>query len=113
MDDGKKTPHGHPDFNSYVKILRVLVFQSGRQTDGRTDGQTDREINLVWASLTKFFQVNVGIKISVSMWIHLSLVPPLQIPIPTSRIVLYLKFVSNIKNYFYSITNKKLTQWRI
>jgi hypothetical protein len=21
MDDGQKTPRGHPDFNSYVKIL--------------------------------------------------------------------------------------------
>jgi hypothetical protein len=28
MDDGKKTPCGHPDFNSYVKNLRVLVFQT-------------------------------------------------------------------------------------
>ncbi len=36
MDDGQKTPHGHPDFNSYVKILRVLVFI--------TDGQTEKII---------------------------------------------------------------------
>jgi hypothetical protein len=25
MDDGQKTPPGHPDFNSYVKILRVFI----------------------------------------------------------------------------------------
>ncbi len=50
MDDGQKTPRGHPDFNSYMKILHVLVFM--------TDRQTDREINLVWASLTTFLQVN-------------------------------------------------------
>ncbi len=36
MDDGQKTPRGHPDFNSYVKILRVLVFI--------TDGQTEKLI---------------------------------------------------------------------
>jgi hypothetical protein len=54
MDDGQKTPRGHPDFNSYVKILRVLVFQ----TDGQTDRWTDREINPVWASPTMFLQVN-------------------------------------------------------
>jgi hypothetical protein len=41
MDDGQKTPCRHPDFNSYVKILRVFIFQ--------TDRQTDRKINLVWA----------------------------------------------------------------
>jgi hypothetical protein len=35
MDNGQKTPCGHPNFNSYVKNLRVLVFQ--------TDGQTDRQ----------------------------------------------------------------------
>jgi hypothetical protein len=39
MDGGQRTPRGHPDFNSYVKILRVLVFR----TDGRTDGQTERQ----------------------------------------------------------------------
>ncbi len=40
MDDGQKTRRGHPDFNSYVKNLCVLVFQM----DGQTDRQT--EINL-------------------------------------------------------------------
>ncbi len=43
MDDGQKTPRGHPDFNSYVKILRVFI------TDRWTDRQTDRKINPVWA----------------------------------------------------------------
>jgi hypothetical protein len=33
MDDGQKTPRGHPDFNSYVQNLRVFIW------NGRTDGQ--------------------------------------------------------------------------
>jgi hypothetical protein len=37
MDNGQKTPRGYPDFNSYVKILRVFILQ--------TDEQTDRDIN--------------------------------------------------------------------
>ncbi len=28
MDNGQKTPCGHPDFYSYVKIQRVLIFQT-------------------------------------------------------------------------------------
>jgi hypothetical protein len=40
MDDGQKTPRGHPDYNSYLKKLRVLVFMTDRQTDRRTDRQT-------------------------------------------------------------------------
>ncbi len=43
------TPHGYPNFNSYVKNLCVLVFR------------TDREINPVWASLTTFLQVKLHI----------------------------------------------------
>ncbi len=53
MDDKQKTPRGYTDFNSYVKILRVFIFQTDgrtdRQMDGWTDGWMDREINLVWA----------------------------------------------------------------
>jgi hypothetical protein len=35
MDDGQKTPHGHLDFNSYVKIQRVIIDngQTNRGTD--------------------------------------------------------------------------------
>ncbi len=40
MDDGQKTPRGHPDFHSYVKILRVFIFQP-LQTDGITDRETN------------------------------------------------------------------------
>jgi hypothetical protein len=43
MDDGQKTPRGHPDFNSYVKILRVLIFQMDGRMDKRTNRQTDRQ----------------------------------------------------------------------
>ncbi len=35
MDNGQKTPHGHPGFNSYVKILGVFIWN--RQMDGQTD----------------------------------------------------------------------------
>ncbi len=38
MDDGQKTPRGHPDFNSYVKILCVFI------TNGQTNRQTDRQM---------------------------------------------------------------------
>jgi hypothetical protein len=37
MDDGQKTPPGHPDFYSYVKILRVFIFRTDRITDGETN----------------------------------------------------------------------------
>ncbi len=46
-DDAQKTPRGHPDFNSYIQNLRVFIFQTDRQMDGQTDG----EINPVWAGL--------------------------------------------------------------
>jgi hypothetical protein len=39
-DDGQKTPHGHADFDSYIKILRVLVCITDEQTDRQTDRQT-------------------------------------------------------------------------
>ncbi len=48
---------------------------------------------------TKKLIFNIGIKISISTWSHLSVVPPLQIPIPTSHLVLYSKFASSTKNY--------------
>jgi hypothetical protein len=35
MDDVQNTPRGHPDFNSYMKILRVFI--DNRQTDRRTE----------------------------------------------------------------------------
>jgi hypothetical protein len=41
MGDGQMTPRGNPNLNSYIKNLYFLVFQ----TEGRTDGQTDRENN--------------------------------------------------------------------
>ena len=40
MDNGQKTPRGHPDFNSYVKVLRVFI--DNRRTNRQTDRQTDR-----------------------------------------------------------------------
>jgi hypothetical protein len=53
MDDRQKTPRGHPDINSYVKNLHVLVFQ----TDGWRDRQTDKEIHLLLVGWGNFFPV--------------------------------------------------------
>jgi hypothetical protein len=38
------TPRGYPNFNSYVKNLRVLVFRTDRQMDRQTDRQTEKLI---------------------------------------------------------------------
>jgi hypothetical protein len=47
-DDGQKTPRGHPNFNSYIQNLYVLVFQTdgqtNRQMDGRMNGLTEKII---------------------------------------------------------------------
>jgi hypothetical protein len=36
-DDGQKTPPGHPDFYSYVKVLCVFICRTDRITDGETN----------------------------------------------------------------------------
>jgi hypothetical protein len=56
--DGQKTPHGHPAFNSYMKILRVLLSI----TDGRTDGRTNREIHLLRVGWRNLPMLCVGTK---------------------------------------------------
>ena len=78
MDNRQKTPRRQTDFNSYVKILPVFIW------NGQSDGQTDiyiyflrdlhlhstqesypvvyvEQIDLVWASLTTFLQVKAMI----------------------------------------------------
>ncbi len=45
MEDRQMNPHGYPNFDSYVKNLRVLVFRTDRRTDGQTDGQMDGRID--------------------------------------------------------------------
>ncbi len=35
MDDRQKTPRGHPNFDSYIENLPVLVFRMDRRTDGQ------------------------------------------------------------------------------
>jgi hypothetical protein len=55
MNDGQKTPRGHPNYKSYVKNLRILAFRmDGRMDgwtdgwmDGWTDGRTDRHLYLI------------------------------------------------------------------
>ncbi len=42
MDDGQKTPHGHPDFHSYMKIQRVLFSYS--RYDWRPPSSTPRRL---------------------------------------------------------------------
>ncbi len=44
----------HVDTLILIHTLKIYVFWYF----GRTDGQTDREINPVWAFLTTFLQVN-------------------------------------------------------
>ncbi len=52
MDDGQKTSRGHPDFNSYMKILRVFIFQMDGRMDKQTDRHTDRQTEkLIWCGL--------------------------------------------------------------
>jgi hypothetical protein len=51
MDDGQKTPHGHPDFNSYVKILHVSI------DNGLTNRQTDGEIHSLRVGWRNFLTV--------------------------------------------------------
>jgi hypothetical protein len=46
MDNGQKTPRGHPDVDSYVKILRVFIDNG--QTNRRTDKRTEK---LIWCGL--------------------------------------------------------------
>ncbi len=46
MDNGQKTPRGHPDLDSYLKNLHVLVFMTDRQTDRHTDRQTDGQTDI-------------------------------------------------------------------
>jgi hypothetical protein len=121
MDDRQKTPRGHPNFNSYMKNLCILVFW----TDRRTDRQEDREINLeepirlpsphrinfsvclsvrlsvcpsIWNMKTRRF-FYVGIKIRVSTWSVLSIVHPLQTPIP-----MYKKNIRVQQENSYKIT---------
>ncbi len=48
MDDGQKTPRGHPDFNSYVKIQRVFI------DNGRTDERTETYTRFAWVGGTFF-----------------------------------------------------------
>ncbi len=65
MDDGQKTPRGHPDFNSYVKILRVFIVRTDRITDGETNTLAARgleehmQITLIFAKIIKFMLFTV------------------------------------------------------
>ncbi len=52
MGDGQKTPRGHPDFNSYEKILRVFIWNG--QMNGQTDRQTEKYTHCAWAGGTFF-----------------------------------------------------------
>jgi hypothetical protein len=75
----------HLDNLILIATLKIYVFWYLGQMGGWTDRQTDRDIYLVWASLITFLQVNVGIKIRVSMWSYLSIVRHLRIPIPMCK----------------------------
>jgi hypothetical protein len=52
MDDGQKTPHGHPDFNSYVKILCVFIDNRWMDGDINPGGLSAlRSSRLIWCGL--------------------------------------------------------------
>ncbi len=59
MDGGQKTP---VDILILTPTWKIYVFWYLSQTDGLTDGRTEREINPVWAFLTMLLQVK---------WIHM------------------------------------------
>jgi hypothetical protein len=48
----------HVDTLILISTLKIHVFWYSRQIYRQTDRQTEREINLVWASITTFLQVN-------------------------------------------------------
>jgi hypothetical protein len=65
MDDGQKTPRGHPDFHSYVKIQRDFIFQTEFHptlaystllaiTDRQNYGQRNKYTCYAWAGGTFF-----------------------------------------------------------
>jgi hypothetical protein len=68
MDDEQKTPRGHPDFHSYVKIQHVFLFQTEVSffsvtlfyssllalTDGRNYRRRDEYTRCAWAGGTFF-----------------------------------------------------------
>jgi hypothetical protein len=43
-EDGQMTPRVYPNFNSYIKNLHILVFQTDRQMDGRMEKLTRRNV---------------------------------------------------------------------
>jgi hypothetical protein len=75
MDDGQKTPRGHPDFHSYMKIQRVFIFQTSfwltlfyttllALTDGQNYGWRNEYTRCAWAGGT-FFPVMLLCQFSV------------------------------------------------
>ncbi len=52
MDNGQKTPCEQPDFNSYIKILCILIFWTDRWMDRQTDRQTEKYARYTWAGGT-------------------------------------------------------------
>jgi hypothetical protein len=63
MDGGQKTPRGHPDFHSYMKIQHVFIFQTSfwltlfystllALTDRQNHGQRNKLSLIVLGNLT-------------------------------------------------------------
>jgi hypothetical protein len=59
MDDGQKTPRGHPDFNFYMKIQ--CVFIDNRQTNRQTDEQTEKLIRCGLGNLIGSSRLSVSV----------------------------------------------------
>jgi hypothetical protein len=62
MDNGQKTPRGHPDFYSYVKILRVFIWNR------QMDRQTAKYTRCAWAGGTESQFVVIQLCCCVIFW---------------------------------------------
>ncbi len=81
MDNGQKTPRGHPSFNSYVKNLCIFVFRM----DGWTDRQTETLIRCGIPSLcSSRFRVLVTCITNLILAIHTQSVNGLEEPFEDS-----------------------------
>jgi hypothetical protein len=59
----------HVDTLILIPTCKIYVFPYSRWMDRQTDGQTDRDINPVWAFLTTFLQFSLLVS-EMSILVH-------------------------------------------
>ncbi len=90
-DDGQKTPHGHSDFNSYVKILCVFICRTDRITDGETN-------TLAAGGLEEHMQITlIFARIIIFMFFTVLLLVRLPLTIGTFRGFIFLRSLNSTK----------------